>query len=391
MSTHDSAPVPLDEAQLLSAAETATGLNDWGDDLSFKTGLSILLDSLNKLNPSPALAAGASMRILGILTARLHMVDDERKHPEVLDIEIKRPVVIIGLPRTGTTVTYDLLALDPAARYPRNWEWAMPWPAPEAATFTTDPRIAILDGIFAHLLAGAPELAKIQTITANHAGECNLGFTHHFASTDLWAEWLVPEYTEWLCGPRIPGRYKTHKRLLQQFQWKGPQGRWTIKSPEHLFDLEGLIATYPDACLVWTHRDPVQAFSSLSSMVLQFRKVAGVGTDPKSIGREIVEIWSTALERATASRAADPKIDRAVIDISHRDVIKDRVAVVRRIHEYFNLPFTAEYEARLTGEAVKEATGRLGQHSHTPEQFGIDAAEVRERLPNYYKRFGDLF
>ncbi|MDB6063377.1 MAG: hypothetical protein JWM78_3480 [Verrucomicrobiaceae bacterium] len=391
MSNPNPAPVPLDETLLLAAAEAATGLQDWGDDLSFKTGLTILLDSLNGLNPPPALAAGASMRILGILTARLHLVDDERKHPEVLDIKIERPVVIIGLPRTGTTVTYDLLALDPASRYPRNWEWAMPWPAPEEATFTTDSRIAMLDGIFAHLLAGAPDLAKIQDITASHAGECNLGFTHHFASTDLWAEWQVPEYTEWLRGPRIPNRYKTHKRLLQQFQWKGPKGRWTIKSPEHLLDLEGLIGTYPDACLVWTHRDPVLAFSSLSSMVLQFRKVSGVGADPKTIGREIIDIWSVGLERATASRAADKNIDRAVIDISHRDVIKDRVDVVRRIHDYFNLPFTPEFEQRLRGEAVEAATGRLGLHSHVPAEFGIHADEVRERLPTYYQRFGELF
>lgn len=383
-------PVPLDESQLIAAAEAATGLSDWGDDSSYLIGLRVLLESLRGVDPGPVLLATSSARILGLLSARLQLINDAKQHPEILAIEIKRPVVIIGLPRTGTTVTYDLLALDPAARSPRNWEWAMPWPAPEAATFDSDPRIAFLDGMFAQMLAVAPDLAKIQNISATQAGECNLGFTNHFASTDFWAEWDVPEYTKWLCNTVVTDRYRTHKRLLQQFQWKGPQGRWTIKSPEHMFDLAGLTATYPDACMVWTHRDPVQAFSSLSSMVQQFRKAWGLSTEPKSIGREIVNIWTTALERATQARADNPAIDSAVIDVAHRDVISDKVAVVRRIHDYFELPFTAEYEQRLIGGAVNKVTGRFGQHRHSPAEFGIDAAEVRERLPNYYARFGPL-
>jgi len=382
---------PLSVAELLAAAERETGLSDWGRDQSFRIGLGELVAALNDMQPHAQFLAIARARIFGILTTHLHLVDDENRHPEVLAEKIEKPLIVIGLPRTGTTITYDLLALNPTARTPRDWEFANPWPAPEIATWTTDPRIAQLNAIFDHLLKGAPKLADIQHIEATNASECNFAFTHHFASTQFTAEWGVPRYEQWLLSAPPAGRYASHKRLLQQLQWKGPRGRWTLKSPEHLFDLDGLMSAYPDASLVWTHRDPVQAFSSLSSMLLQFRLAMNVDPDPLAAGRSVFETWSRAVEKGMASRERNPLVERAIIDIPHQHVIRDKVEVIRRIHERFQLPFTPEYEARLRGDAAASVSGRLGKHVHRPEDFGIHAAEVRERLPRYYARFGHLF
>ena len=188
----------LDVQRLTAAAEAATGLSDWGKDQTFRIGLEKLVKALNDLDAPDLLRQQAGMRMTGSLMTLLHFVEDEKLHPEILAERIERPVVIVGLPRTGTTVTYDLLALDPAARAPRNWEFAMPWPAPEIATWNTDPRIAQLDAIFEHLLRGAPKLADIQDIEARACSECNLAFTHHFASTQFPAEWGVISYGKWL-------------------------------------------------------------------------------------------------------------------------------------------------------------------------------------------------
>src|ERR1700685_1172585 len=232
----------LEVRQLTAAAEAATGLSDWGKDQTFRVGLGKLVESMNNMDAPDLLLQQAGMGLTGILMTLLHFVDDEKHHPEILDQKIERPVVIVGLPRTGTTVTYDLLALDPAARAPRNWEYAMPWPAPEIATWNTDPGIAQLDAIFAQLLKGAPKLGDIQDIEARACSECNLAFTHHFASTQFPAEWGVISYGKWLReNPSVPGRYAAHKRLLQELQWKGPRGRWTLKSPEHLGTIEALL------------------------------------------------------------------------------------------------------------------------------------------------------
>jgi hypothetical protein len=382
----------LDVQRLTAAAEAATGLSDWGSDQTFRVGLGKLVEAMNELDAPDALMQRAGMRMTGSLMTLLHFVEDEKLHPEILAERIERPVVIVGLPRTGTTITYDLLALDPAARAPRNWEFAMPWPAPEIATWNTDPRIAQLDAIFAHLLSGAPKLADIQDIEARACSECNLAFTHHFASTQFPAEWGVISYGRWLReNPAVPGRYAAHKRLLQELQWKGPRGRWTLKSPEHLCSIEELLEAYPDACLVWTHRDPVSAFSSLSSMLNEFRKAAGVKDDPLAVGRYVIDTWSTALEHATDVRNRKPEVDRAVIDIAHQEVIDDRIEVVQRIHRYFNLPFSVEHQAALHSAAMKTISRRLGKHTHRPGDFGITRDEVRSRLPKYLARFGKFF
>src|SRR5271170_5668433 len=157
-STAPQAGARLDVQRLTAAAEAATGLSDWGKDQTFRVGLGKLVAAMNELDAPDALIQQAGMRMTGSLMTLLHFVEDEKLHPEILAERIERPVVIVGLPRTGTTITYDLLALDPAARAPRNWEFAMPWPAPEIATWDSDPRIAQLDALFAQLLQVAPKL-----------------------------------------------------------------------------------------------------------------------------------------------------------------------------------------------------------------------------------------
>lgn len=380
---------PLGEASLMAAAEQATGLRDWGVDQTFRIGLGKLIDAVNELSAPPAFIAQVSARLTASLITKLRFVADEKRHPEILAEKIERPVIIVGLPRTGTTVVYDLLGLDPATRTPRDWEFAIPWPAPQLATWNTDPRIAQVNAIFAHLLQAAPALADIQVFEATHPSECNLAFTHHFASSQFPAEWGVPTYARWLRETAPPGRYAAHKRILQQLQWKGPRGRWTLKSPEHLCTIDELLIAYPDACLIWTHRDPVSAFSSLSSMLNEFLKAVGAKEDRKAVGRHVLDTWSTALEHATISRERNPNVELALVDIPHRDVIRDKLAVVRMIHQRFGLSFTTEHEARLKSQLAK-VSERLGRHKHDPQEFGIDADEVRARLPRYLARFASL-
>lgn len=389
------APVPTDEAPLteaalLALAEQATGLSDWGPDPSFRIGLRVLIDAIESMNPSVAFRTRCHARIQHILMQRLHLRDDEVKHPEIIAAPIKSPLVVTGLPRSGTTVTYDLLALAPDSRAPREWECYSPWPAPEIATFDTDPRIAALNAIYAHVLELVPGFADIQRMDCTQPGEDNHIMMMHFAGSNWWSELSVPKHRDWMSTERAEGMYRTHKRLLQELQWKGPRGRWIIKSPHHMFDLPDLLNTYPDASIVWTHRDPASTMSSLSDMVAMLQTAFGAPVNPKQIGAEISEIWVRALLRGVEARK-DPTVEARVIDIPQRDVIADPRGVAQRIHERFGLPFTPEHSARIDNFLSESASSkRLGRHKHDPATFGIDPEDVRRRLAPYFERFGDM-
>jgi hypothetical protein len=383
--------IPLDEAAELATAEASTGLHDWGQDQSFRIGLKIFIEAVEEMHPTPIFRDTVRKRIQRILETRLHLVDDANQHPEIEQQVIEKPIAIIGLPRTGTTITYDLLDLDPANRAPREFEMLLPWPASDAATFTTDPRIAVIQAMNDNYIKHAPQILEIQRMDCTQAGECNHGMTYHFAGSNFPAEFGIPKFTKWVIEEIPEGLYRTHKRLLQQFQWKGPKGRWVIKSPHHLFDLEGLVDTYPDVGMIWTHRDPVATLSSLSSFFAALQAAVGHGGDLHEIGRLVVDTWCEAMARATRVRAENPAIEAKILDIAHRDMVLNPVASVRRIYERFDRPFTPEYEA-LIHKFLKENSNaaRLGKHKHSPEKFGINPDEVHERLAGYYKRFGDF-
>lgn len=379
----------LDQDSLLRQAEMITGLANWGPNPHFRVGLGKLIDATESMAPSPEFRANVYNRILQILSMKLHMVDDELRHPEILQGKVEKPLVVIGLPRTGTTILYDLLSLDPKSRAPREWETFMPWPAPEIATFDTDPRIDMINAMYAKMLEKSPELADIQRLDATRPGECNHIMTHHFASTNFAAELAVPAYGEWFNHTRVPGQYVSHKRILQQLQWKGPRGNWLLKSPVHLFDLEGLLETYPDAQLVWTHRDPVLTLSSISSMVHALIKSQGVDVPKEVVGMAQWTTWTVGLATGTSSRENSPVVENAILDLAHRDIVTDPVGAIRKVYDQFGREFTTEHAERID-EFIHNnpAASRIGKHKHSPEEYGLSADEIHNKLADYYRRFG---
>ncbi len=275
-------------------------------------------------------------------------------------------------------------------RAPAEWETFMPWPAPEVSSYDSDPRIDIINGMYAQMLEKSPELADIQRLDATRPGECNHIMTHHFASTNFAAELAVPAYGDWFHYNKVPGQYASHKRVLQQLQWKGPRGNWLLKSPVHLFDLEGLLETYPDAQLVWTHRDPVLTISSISSMVHALIKAQGVAITKAQVGQAQWETWRLGMAAGTRTRAASSVVEKSILDMAHRDVVENPVAAVRTIYERFEREFSPAHAARIDDFVRSNpAATRIGKHRHSPEEYGLDRVTIRAELTDYYQRFGD--
>jgi len=383
----------LNEQQLCETAESLAGLHDWGTDDSFRTGLRKLIEAAEAMPVADVLRKPVADQAVSLLVTRLHLQDDARRHPEILEGEIERPLIVTGAPRSGTTWLYELLSLDAGVRAPLDWEVIAPWPAPEIATFETDSRIADLQERYDHLLSEIPALATMHHWDARAPQECNCFTTLHFVSSNFWSSFGIPDYLDWLVHERHFGVFNTHRRVLQQLQWKGPKGRWLLKSPPHLLMLEDLLAAYPDAMIIQTHREPQAVIASLGSLIRALRQANFPDvpelTDPKVIGSEVMMQYGEALERATHSRQ-NPDIDRRVFDVAYRDTLSDPIGTVKRIYEHFGLEFTPAYEQRLADLVNIDRPSAGGRHRYDPEEFGIPAMDIGNRLPAYRARFGDL-
>lgn len=393
MTVQDLARTTLDVGALCEAAQRNTGLTDWGGDRSFLTGLGKLVESVEEMGCADLLRGSVAAQAVSLLETRLRLEEDARLNPQILLGPIERPLIVTGLPRTGTTWLFELLALDPVVRAPLDWEVQSPWPAPESATWKIDPRIAAAQAGYEAMLAAAPELATMHHFDARGPQECNAITQYHFASSNFWASYAVPKYIDWLTAERPEGVFNTHRRILQQLQWKGPRGRWTLKSPPHLLMIHDLLEAYPDACIIHTHREPAKMVASLANMVRALRQVRFPDvpelTEPKAVARSVLHHFGTALERATEART-DPAIDRRFVDVAYRDTVANPIGTVRRIYDAFGLPWTAEYEKRLHDHiGAQHATGH-GKHRYDPEEFGIRELALQEQLPHYRARFGDL-
>jgi hypothetical protein len=376
--------------ELLEAAERETGLSDWGADPSFRAGLDQLVAEVNGGALAPPVEATFTAHVVGQLATRLRLREDERQHPEITTAPIERPVILIGLARTGTTILHDLMQLDPAARAPREWETANPWPAPEIATFDTDPRIAATQVRFDQLLQAAPQLRTMHEFGAALPSDCLNMMMPHFTCASFWSRYALDGYAEWLATTPAEGVYRTHRRVLQELQWKGPRGRWTLKEPTHQLNLDLLAAAYPDACFVQTHRDPVRTIASASSLVHTIQSLSKPDRDPHATGRAARTLFGACIDRSTAVRDADPALDARILDVAYADTVLDPVGQVRRIHEHFDLPFTDEHARRIEEHMSRRTETGHGRHSYTPEDFGHDPAELQEAFSRYRECFGHL-
>jgi hypothetical protein len=374
------------EAGLLADAERAAGLSDWGDDQSFRNGLRLYIADLLDLSEPQSVALRGTL--VHLLAQRLQLIEDGKRNPGILAEDVGQPVVILGIPRGGTTYTHALLALDPTARAPLVWESAFPSPPPEATTFDSDPRIARLGAMMEEMLRARPELRQIHDMKPLNESECEQFMEAHMMSNDLWASFDVPRHARWLAAGASEGYYAAHRRMLQQFQWRGPRGRWTLKSPDHLYRVPALLDAYPDACVVQTHRDPAKTLPSQASLIYAMRRLVDPDCDPRRIGPEVVEVWRPAYSNAARNRQ-NPPLAARILNVGYREVIDDPIGAVRRIHRHFDLPFSAVHEERIRARIAQDKAERVEPHRYAPEDFGIDPAMTD--FPDYREAFGDLF
>ncbi|MGB1140118.1 MAG: sulfotransferase, partial [Halioglobus sp.] len=240
----------LDADRLLSRASRKTGLTDFGDE-SFREGLTRLVDGLSdEAQLSQVGRIVAHYNLVDHLCVRLRLIDYRKHRPEVAQQFIERPVFILGLPRTGTTILFELLGQDPAMRSPASWEVAKPLPPPIANTYNNDKRRRQVARLLPVMEKLAPGFRRIHAVDAHLPQECVYLLASHFMSEQFAYMYNLPSYRQWLLEADMGPAYRWHHDFLQHLQVDCPGDHWVLKSPAHLAYLDTLLAQYPDACVV---------------------------------------------------------------------------------------------------------------------------------------------
>lgn len=375
----------LDTDYFLEQAAAQTGLSDFGD-LPFRDGIDTLIWALEHesgLAPEQVHQVATKL-VVPPLVKRLGLVCDRKNHPEIGTQQITAPIVIIGLPRTGSTHLQALLATRPGARSPLEWEMRRPSPPPQAATFGTDPRIAEVQAAI-NARAGASALQAIHPYGAQRPEQCLGLIDWSFVNQTFLAYQRIPTYYEWFLNADFRLMYEHHKRMLQHLQAFHP-GEWVLKWPKHVFGLDALLEAYPDARIVWTHRDPAKVVPSATSFVGTLRRMNSPVFDPQRFGPEWVALEEMGLRRALDVR--DRVGEDRFLDVHYNDLTTDPVAEVTRIYQRFGVRVDEETLARVRDFQDANPRGKHGEHSYTPAQFGLDPELIGRRFAGYSERFG---
>jgi hypothetical protein len=367
-------------AELENAARRITGLADFGGD-GYRAGMDVLLRSYaedEELTELGRQVKRAELR--GALVARLI---SEAGFAQVQPSDgIRAPIFVTGLPRTGTTALHRLLAADPAHQGLEQWLCEAPQPRPPRDTWPDNPVFRRVQAGFDAFYAARPDFAGVHYIAADTVEECWQLLRQSAMSVSYESLAHVPAYSTWLAVQDWTPAYRRHRRNLALIGAYDPGKRWVLKNPSHLFALDALLAVYPDALIVQTHRDvrtTLASSCSLSALATAGYSTRFVGA---TIGRDQLSLLSRGAAMFMAARARhDPA---RFYDVQQRDLARDPVATVRSVYRHFDLPWTDAVCAAVSAEAAAARSGpRAPAHTYALGDFGLDPDEVDERFTAY--------
>jgi Sulfotransferase family len=376
-------PIPRAE-DLVAQARRREGTADFGDT-PFAEALEVLLRSCRE-EADLGLFGRFALRwdSIRFLSNLLRLRAEERRRPEILDLPVERPILIAGLPRSGTTFLHSLLAEDPANLVPRVWQLIHPYPARAGA----DRRVQQVSRQLRMFAWLAPEFRRLHPIAAASPQECSEITAHVFASLRFDTTYRIPSYRLWLDAAGHRDAYWFHRRFLQHLQYQaGGSGRWVLKCPDHIFALPAIAEVYPDARIVFVHRDPLAVLLSVARLTGVLRRPFTRRIDRFEIGREDSERWHSAAELMIAA-ATRPPFAEPILHVHYTDLVGDPLGVVAAIYRHFGIelkPRAAEAIRRLV---AAKPDGGYRTRRYRFAEHGLDGPRERERFARYMAHFG---
>jgi hypothetical protein len=339
----------------------------------------VLLESLDSeaaLTPQGARAQRGLLR--GALAARLLSEAAWQASPGYAQVPIEAPVFVTGLPRTGTTALHRLLTADPGNQGLEMWLTQVPQPRPPREAWAGDPVYRYIQQSFSRHHVEHPEFTGIHYMAADQVEECWQLLQQSMRSVSFETLAHVPSYSAWLGEQDWTGAYLRHKRNLQLIGLNDPGRRWVLKNPSHLFALDALLAVYPDALIIQTHRSPRTAIASACSLAAH----ASAGWSPvftgAVIGQTQLDLWARGLSAFTAARARhDPA---QFHDVRYADLVADPAGTVEAIYDRFGLPLSGTAADAIAGLAAASPAGSAPAHQYALEDFGLAGEQVDERF-----------
>jgi len=371
--------------EILSAARAQSGLTDIGDPAILE-GLGILLEAYGM--EARVTAAGtqrATGALVNTLVNRMRVEDWLKKHPALLEQPIEKPLFVFGLPRTGTTLTINLLHADPARRSLLRWEAFDSVPPPTPEELHAGPRFDKAQAAVDMALKYVPHISAIHHEDADSPTECQFAMTPSFCAQVYEAQACIPSYRDWFLhrASYLPA-FRYEKRLLQLLQAHAP-GRWTLKNPWHPLYLNDLTTVFPDAQLAMTHRDPVDVVGSACSLIKAVRRMYSDHVDLELIGRQMVETFTLMIQRQNDYR--DRHGEHAIFDIQYEDQLRDPIGQMKALYAHFDEPFTAAAETAMRAYLSGNPKGKHGTHEYSLEEYGLTKEGVRRHFRDYVERF----
>jgi hypothetical protein len=366
---------------LHASAAKLTGLDDFGsDDDNYREALGVLLESYKREAGLTVLGSKMNRFFLrGALVARLLSESAWKQYPAYADVPVQRPIFVIGLTRTGTTVLHRLLGADPAHQGLQMWLAEFPQPRPPRDTWESNPWYRQLDAQFTQHHEENPDYTGLHFMAAYELEECwqLLRQSLHSVSYETLAH--LPSYSQWLSQQDWTPSYQRHRRNLQLIGLNDIHKRWVLKNPSHLFALDALMATYPDALVIQTHRPVETIMASMCSLAQHTAKEWSTNFTGAQIGADAVETWSRGLERFNTARA---KYDSAQFyDVDYHELIADPLGTVAEVYRYFGLPLTDEARQAMEASHAESQTGpRAPKHKYSLADYGLTAEAVKERF-----------
>jgi len=316
------------------------------------------------------------------------VLNAHRQNPALGASPVAAPLFILGLPRSGTSFLHALLAKDTGNLVPRNWQTIFPAPRPPDFAPARDKRARAVDRQLKFFAGLAPDFLSAHPVNADSPQECSEITAHVFQSLRFDTTFRVPSYLRWLDNRGHRDAYAFHKKFLQFLQAGLTPRRWVLKCPDHVFAMDDILETYPDARFIVVHRDPVRVFVSVAHLTGILRRPFVKHIDPAEIGTQVAERWIDGAERLVAFDRRDDVPASRKLHLRHDDLVADPLAVVARIYGQFGLSASDSALQSMRAFLLAKPRGGYGQRRYAPGKFGVNPASLVPRFAEYLAYFG---
>jgi hypothetical protein len=379
--------LPLDGPTLCRNAQRRTGLKDFGSP-RLEPAISTLVQSLDQEAQLHSLGRFLMrIHLRGLLETRLRLVEARKPIDRLPEQRIKKPIFIVGVPRSGSTYLHELLAQNPGWRAPRVWEVMFPVRHQENDANDVQRRVRKASFCLWCFRMLAPQADAVYPMRARTPHECVAIHSYTFLSQEFVSTCRVPSYARFLRHADLTPAYECEKRFLQYLQSEGPARRWVLKSPDHIFGLERLLKVFPDATIIQTHRNPLEVLRSSAALTRVLRGLYASPGELAEIHAQEAALLADGAECFMEFRDDHPELADRIIDVRYPDLIDDPLGTVRDILERVSTPVSPQFMLRVHNIAADRSRYRRVRHTDQSAELSVDR-RLGLRFNQYCSRFG---